>query len=401
MKEINRFIFLNQMAGPLFRELAEGLADTLPGVSVLKTGHPGTLSAGSASSKLVIESYPEYDRGSYFSRIMSWVKYTLLVSFSMLKADKNTAIFIVSNPPLLGPAAWLVNKLKGTPYIVLVYDMHPDTMVNLGVLSEGGLLTRAWRRVNRKVWNNACAVYTIGPVMADNLGSQFDASKTLLGRVGVIPPWADTEKIKPLEKASNPLAIELNQLGKTTVLYSGNMGLSHDIDSILQAAKLLRDEPDIAFLMIGEGEKWQFAFDFQRSYGLFNLQVLPFQPEERLPFTMPLADIALVALDPGAEGLMVPSKMFYYMAAGAAIVGISSGRNDVSETISSCGCGVNLEPKSPYLLAESIRRLANNRKQLQGYKLKAREFSETQYSREICLKNITANVEALFSRGKA
>ncbi len=385
-------LFLNQMAGPLFRELAEDLSEALPGVSILKTGHPDTLAIGSSTNKLVIEAYPEYERASYFTRILSWLRYTLLVGVAMFKADRNTAIFIVSNPPLLGPAAWLVNKLKNVPYIVLVYDLHPDTMVSFGVLKESSLSTRVWRWVNRMVWNNASAVYTLGPVMAENLAKQFDVKKTLLGEVGVIPPWADTDKIKPIVKSDNTLTTELNQQDKITVLYSGNMGVSHDIDSILQAANILKDDPKIAFLMIGEGAKWQDAVDFQKRHQLENLHILPFQPEEKLPYTMALADIALVALDAGAEGLMIPSKMFYYMAAGAAVVGICSGRNDVSEVVNAAKCGVTVEPNRPEVLANVIKELSCNKGDLNRFKQKSREAAEASYSRTACMQNLTSSV---------
>ncbi len=398
---IKQILFLNQMAGPLFRELAEDLADVLPGISVLKTGHPDTLVIGSSTDKLVVEAYPGYERTSYFTRILSWLKYTLLVSVAMLKADKQTAIFIVSNPPLLGPAAWLVNKLKGVPYIVLVYDMHPDTMVSFGVLQESSPVTRVWRWINRKVWNNAAAVYTLGPVMAEKLTKQFDVKKTLLGHVGVVPPWSDTDKIMPIEKINNPLAVELNQQDKITVLYSGNMGVSHDIDSILQATKILREESNIAFLLIGEGAKWQDAVDFQREHKLENLQVLPFQPEEKLPFTMPLADIALVALDAGAEGLMIPSKMFYYMAAGAAVLGICSGRNDVSEIVASSDCGLVIEPKQPERLAETIKVLSSDIEQLNYFKKKSRESALASYSRKACMQNLANSVVNVLDNQRA
>ena len=118
--------------------------------------------------------------------------------------------------------------------------------------------------MNRKVWDRSIAVYTIGSVMAENLTDQFNVKRTNLGHVGVIPPWADTDKIKPIDKDNNPLNCEFGQEGKITILYSGNMGISHDIDSILQAAKILKNEENIAFLLIGEGEKWQDAVDFQK-----------------------------------------------------------------------------------------------------------------------------------------
>jgi glycosyltransferase involved in cell wall biosynthesis len=391
-QKVTKILFLNQMAGPLFRELAEDLSGRFSGVSILKTGHPDTLKIGSATDKLLIDAQPAYNRESYFTRVLSWLKYTLFVVIAMFKVDKQTAIFIVSNPPLLGPAAWLVNKIRGVPYIVLVYDMHPDTMVSFGVLKESSVITQIWRWMNRLVWNNALAVYTLGPVMVENLAKQFNVEQTQLGYVGMIPPWADTDKIKPIPKADNPLAKELKQQDKITVLYSGNMGLSHDIDSILLAAKILSDETTISFLLIGEGAKWQDAVDFQIKHPLVNLQVLPFQPEEKLPYTMPLADIALVSLDVGAEGLMIPSKMFYYMAAGSAVLGICSGRNDVSEVLNSCGGGITVEPQQPEKLALAIKELANNPEKLSQLKRSARTAAVTNYSRKACMNAMSVSV---------
>ena len=372
------------MAGPLFRELAEDLALDMSSNSTLLTGHPDTLALGSSTNKLIISKAPAYNRRSKISRVLSWVSYSLVAFWQMLKTDNNTVVFLVSNPPFLGFFVLLINLVKKTRYIVLVYDIHPDTLINFGVLNENSFIVKVWRLMNRRIWDRSIAVYTIGNVMAENLTRQFNAKNTKLGRVGVIPPWANTNIIKPIDKLSNPLSDELNQKGKITILYSGNMGISHDIDSILQAARVLKDEKNISFLLIGEGKKWQDAVDFQKDNDLTNLQVLPFQPEEKLPYTMSLADIALVALDNGAEGLMLPSKMFYYMAAGAAVIGISKGRNDVSEIIQNSNCGVTIEPKNPKELAITIKELSRDMKKLREFKKCARQSAVANYSRDMC-----------------
>ena len=398
MPKATKILFLNQMAGPLFRELAEDLALEMPGNSTLLTGHPDTLAIGSATSKLIISKAPAYNRRSKLFRVLSWINYSLFAFWKMLKTDSNTVIFIVSNPPFLGFFVLLVNLVKRTRYVVLVYDIHPDILISFGVLSKNSFVAKLWRSMNQRVWSRSIAVYTIGSIMAKNLTKQFNVERTKLDYVGVIPPWADTNKIKPIDKNDNPLSSELGQEGKITILYSGNMGISHDIGSILQAAKILKSEENIAFLLIGEGEKWQDAVDFQKDNDLSNLQVLPFQPEERLPYTMALADIALVALDEGAEGLMIPSKMFYYMAVGAAVVGICKGRSDMSEIVQNSRCGVIVEPKNPIKLAEVIRDLANNIEVLNGFKGRARTSAKESYSREVCAKSLVASLLPLLNQ---
>jgi glycosyltransferase involved in cell wall biosynthesis len=366
--------------------------------STLLTGHPDTLAIGSSTNKLMISKAPTYNRRSKLFRVLSWINYSLFAFWKMLKADSNTVIFIVSNPPFLGFFALLVSLVKKTRYVVLVYDIHPDTLISFGVLSKNSFAVKLWRSMNQRVWNRSIAVYTIGNVMAENLTKRFNVKSTKLGHVGVIPPWADTNKIKPIEKIDNPLSSELDQEGKITILYSGNMGISHDIDSILQAAKILKNEENIAFLLIGEGEKWQDAVDFQKDNNLTNLQVLPFQPEKKLPYTMSLADIALVALDDGAEGLMIPSKMFYYMAAGAAVIGICKGRNDVSNIIQNTNCGITIEPKKPEELAAIIKELSKDTKKLRKFKECARKSSVSNFSRNACMEKLNQELLPMIRR---
>ena len=383
------------MAGPFFRELAEDLSKNFEQKSELYTGHPDTLEYINCIETLNITKSPLYDRKSKLTRVMSWIKYTFLAFFKIIFAPSGTLIFIVSNPPLLGPLAWFVSKIRNLPYIVLVYDMHPDTMISFGVLKENSTAVKVWRYINKCVWESATAVYTIGDVMANKLSGQFDVERTQLKTVGVIPPWADTENIKPIEKSSNPLVYELEQSDCITVLYSGNMGISHDIDSMLKAAKLLKDRQDIKFLFIGEGEKWQPAYDFVKAEQLYNVQVLPFQPEERLPYTMALGDISLVALDKGAEGLMVPSKMYYYMAAGSAVIGICQGYNDLEESLLKGNSGLTVLPGDFVQLAKSISHLAEDKNELSRLKENARKSSVKHFSRHACISKLEHSLRTI------
>lgn len=388
------------MAGPLFRELAEELSLKMQEISTLFTGHPDTLEIGSSSTKLIISKAPTYNRKSNLLRLLSWINYSLFAFWKMFRADSTTVIFIVSNPPFLGFFALLVNIIKRTQYVVLVYDIHPDTLISFGILNKNSLLVKLWRWMNHRVWNRSIAVYTIGSIMAENLTRQFNVKNTKLDYVGVIPPWADTNKIKPIDKNDNPLSNILAQEGKITILYSGNMGISHDIDSILQAAKILKFEKKISFLLIGHGEKWQDALDFQKDNNLTNLQVLPFQSENKLPYTMALADIALVALDEGAEGLMLPSKMFYYMAAGAAIIGICRGKSDMSEIIINSNCGNIIQPKKPKELAEIIKDLSKNEEKLNDFKRLSRKSAVDNFSRDSSINKLNRELLSIINKNE-
>lgn len=380
MTKMRRLIMLNQMAGPLFRELAEGLAPCFVDGVLLFTGHPDTLSrADDTHIKLRISSGPGYDRRSKLHRLFSWVRYLIASTRLVLGSQKSDLFLLVSNPPLLGGWFWVLNRILRHPYAVLVYDIHPDVLVAMGVLGANNPVVWLWNRMNKMVYRDAEVVITLGEYMAQRLRSNCKRCDV---DIEVIPPWADIHSITPLSYESNPLSQEFNPEVKSIVLYSGNMGISHDIGSMLQAAKYLSDRQDILFLFIGAGECWQIAVDFKSENALTNIEVYPFQSEERLPYTMTLATLSLVALDEGAEELMVPSKVFYYLAAGSAVVGICKGGNELRDVVERAECGVCVPSGSPRQLADEIVSLIDDNNRLDRYRKNARTAAIANYSRE-------------------
>ena len=368
------------MAGPLFRELAEGLTPHYVNGVLLLTGHQDTLAMqGKLIDGLVIKKAPSYDRRSMIKRMFSWVKYLVVASFTILTAKKTDGFLITSNPPILGGWFWLLNYLRNRPYAILVYDIHPDVLVMMGVVTENNPVVKVWNWMNRKIYQDAAAVITLGNHMASRLSRQY-ATKNKLPYV--IPPWVDIEKIKPIPFDENPLVKSFNPDGKRVILYSGNMGISHDIDSMLEAAKILQYREDLLFLFIGAGDKWQNAVDFSNDHNLANIKVYPFQPEELLPMTMALATISLVALDVGAEELMVPSKLFHYLSVGSAVVGICQGENELRDILDKNKCGYCVQPKNHVVLANTIVELIDDVEQLNKFRINARHAAVDLYSRE-------------------
>lgn len=376
-----RLIMLNQMAGPLFRELAEGLAPCFVDGALLFTGHPDTLLfADRNNKKLIISSAPAYDRRSLFHRATSWAYYLFSSSRLIFGSRKGDLFLLVSNPPLLGGWFWVLNKFLNRPYAVLVYDIYPDVLVNMGGLGVNNPFIKFWDRMNKMVYRDADLVITLGEHMARRIRAKCHGSNV---NVEVIEPWADVNSIAPLSYESNPLSQRFNPEGKNVVLYSGNMGKSHDIESMLEAAKLLSHRQDILFLFIGSGACWQTALNFKSEHALTNLEVYPFQEENHLPYTMTLATISLVALDEGAEGLMVPSKLFYYLAAGSAVIGICKGKNELKDIIEEADCGTCVPPSSYQKLATKIIDLIDDKSRVYSYRKNARNAAVLYYSREV------------------
>jgi glycosyltransferase involved in cell wall biosynthesis len=385
-----KVIFFCQMAGPLFRELAQDISDRCP-PCVLFTGHPDTIKKGSRVGSLYIEAGPKYQRKANLTRLLSGLHFMFRSFVKCWQSSKNSLLFLMSTPLCFGIIGYIFKQLRGQHYVVLVYDIYPDILINTGHLRKSGLVARTWLKLNELAWENADIVFAIGDKMAEKLEKRFDATKTTTGKVISIRNWADTEWIKPVSKGDNCFAKQHNQVGKLTVMYSGNLGNTHDIETILVAAKKLRREDSVHFMIIGEGAKSNIVRQAKRDDNLENLTILPFQPESVLPLSLPTADISVITLDKGGGGLSVPSKTHYYMAAGSALLGICDQNSEIAQMINKYDCGFSVRPGDVDGVVSNMLGLLNDKKKLQFYKDNSRRAAEQYHSR----RNTHYYIEAL------
>lgn len=278
---------------------------------------------------------------------------------------------------------------------MLVYDIYPDILIALGRLKRG-LFSKCWDFINRLVYENANLVITIDNDMVQRLKKKFDVLKTDCQKVICIPTWADIDIIRPINKEQNWFAKKYGLLDKTTILYSGNMGHSHDIETILEAAKKLREENGIHFLFIGEGAKRPLVEKTIEEYQLKNITLLPFQPEEVLPMSITSGDIGVITYEDGTQGCMSPSKAYYYMAAGLPLLVISNCETDLTKLVEEKGCGIWMKKGDTVDMSEIIKKLDENPVLLDRYKKSARKAAVQFYSR----KNSKLFVDALKSTGR-
>lgn len=372
-----KIIFLNQSTGILFFELAEDIAKHL-GPGLLFTGHSPVCDL--KNKRLIVVPGPEYIRLNNFTRLISWMHYFFKAIFVAGKQPKEALLLIVSNPPFLGLIGLFLKLLRKQRYAVLVYDVYPDTLIALGTLKVG-IVSQVWRFFNRLVLERADLVFTLSRDMVEQLEISSDMSNTAAGAAVVIPNWADIASIRPIDKKVNWFALRHGLIGKTTVLYSGNMGNTHDIGSIIDAARELRAHEGIQFLFIGSGAKVALVERAISEEKLTNIKLLPLQSEEVLPYSMASGDIGLVSYQPGTEGCIVPSKTYYYMAAGVVPLILCARDTDLSRMAEEHRCGVVVKSGDSGALAQAILRLDGDAALLAGYKQRARATAEQYFSR--------------------
>jgi glycosyltransferase involved in cell wall biosynthesis len=333
---------------------------------------------------------PAYDRRSASRRAISWIRFVFSAVLTTSRVGGRPTLFIVTQPPLLSLVGYLQFKLYRRRYVLWIDDVWPDCLVRQGILGHHSLLVRLWQKFNSVTYRYADHIISIGPCMLKNVEA-YTAPGTPLS---VVPTWVDSNKVRPIEKDKNIFAIQHGQLNKITVLYSGNMGVSHDMKSILTAARSMRHREDIHFMLIGSGAQFGWIKSSVAEQMDPNVTVLPLQPFEMLPLSLASGDIALVCMERGMEGISMPSKTYASLAAGSAILGICARNSDLSALIEDCSCGRQVEPQNPQAIADALIALVDASDDLARMRINSRRAVEERFPREVCVSKVRNILEA-------
>jgi glycosyltransferase involved in cell wall biosynthesis len=321
--------------------------------------------------------------GRIRGKAINGVLYTFRAGLHLLRArNRNNVLLVTTAPPFLPLLGYLAYLLFRIPYICILYDLYPDIAIALGVLPKRHWLARLWRNLNQKIWRNAEAIVVLSPAMKE----QVLASCPLIAeKVSVIHSWSDPDWIVPIVKQENWFAWKYNLVTKFTVLYSGNLGRCHDMNTILEAAKILQDEP-IQFVCIGAGAKRDNLIEQVKQLGLNNFLFLPYQDKHILPHSLTACDLSLVTVDERTENLVTPSKLYSALASERPIAAICSQDSYLRELISEADCGNAFENGDSNGLAQFIRLLSRDRQLAERMGKSGRQYLRSHFTPKIISK---------------
>jgi lipopolysaccharide/colanic/teichoic acid biosynthesis glycosyltransferase/glycosyltransferase involved in cell wall biosynthesis len=307
---------------------------------------------------------PRFEGSSSLSRMIAFSGFTAAASVAALLERKSDAV-IATSPPLLNPLPGFIAarlRLRPAALVFEIRDLWPESAVTTGVLSASSPLTKALYALERWACRAADCINVLTPAFRDDLVKRGLAPES---KIVFVPNGAD-EAFVPSDDTAATRA-RLGWGDRKVFLYAGAHGRANALLQLVEAAKLLRDRPDILIACAGDGPQREELQKKANEYGLTNIVFHGPRGKAEMPAIVAAADAGLAVLqDNPTFRTVYPNKVFDYMACAKptvlAIDGIAR-----KLVVDEARAGVFVQPERPAELAEAIRKLADDpalRKQL-------------------------------------
>lgn len=302
----------------------------------------------------------------------------ILLHFCMWK--KYDVAFVDSTPPIQGLKMPLIKWLKRKPTIYNVQDIFPDSLVGTGLTHEGSLIWKIGRMVEKITYRYADKII----VISEDFKKNIMAKGVPEDKIVVIYNWVDQKKVVDVPREENKLFDVYGlERSKFYITYNGNIGLTQNMDMLLEVAKELQEEyEDIHFVLVGNGAYLDEVKRKVADQQLENVHLLPFQPYEDISHVFSLGDASLVISKPGVGANSVPSKTWSIMSASRPVLA-NFDENELKTIIENNHCGIFTKAGDKAAFKESVLTLYNHRELCKEYGHNGRKFVLDNLTREV------------------
>ena len=321
-----------------------------------------------------------FGKGTILQRFIDFAHYYVAALFKSLRVSKPDVVLCLTTPPFIVTVGWLLRLVRGCKLVYYVMDLYPDVPVACGVMRPGSWLTGLLERINRFCLRRADRTILLGRCMRDRVVAKIGPAEHLR----LVTPWADGEEVTPLPARENSLRTEQGWSDKFVVAYCGNLGLGHEMETILSAIDEMAAESEVWFAFVGGGARLQEVERHMADRRLPQVSVLPYQRRERLGLTLAAGDVHLISMREGMEGLIVPSKLYGIMAAGRPAVFVGPAESEVARTLVEHECGFVVPVGDVEGLVARLRLLRRDRALAAEMGQRARRAFEEHFEREDC-----------------
>lgn len=299
------------------------------------------------------------------------------LNYCLLK--KYDVLFIDSTPPIQGLKLPIVKLFRRVAVIYNAQDIFPDSLVGTGLAKKGGILWKIGRIIENITYKYSDKIIVISEDFKRNIMAKGVPEEKIV----VIYNWVDEEAVKAVSREENLLFDRYNlNRDKFYVTYCGNIGLTQNIQMLVEVAKSLESNEDIQFVLIGEGAYKAELEKIIKERNISNITLLPFQPYEEISHVFSLGDVGLVISKPGVGENSVPSKTWSILSASRPVLA-NFDENELKTIVDTHKCGIFTAAGDKVAFTDAILKLYNDRQLCEELGRNGREFIMKNLTREI------------------
>ena len=295
--------------------------------------------------------------------------------------EKNVdCVYLESTPPIQGLLGSLLKIFRNIPFVYCLQDIFPDSLAGTSLAKKGGLLWKIGRVIEDFTYKYADKII----VISEDFKKNIMAKGVPEDKIVVIYNWVDQNKVVDVPREENKLfdAYGLDR-SKFYIEYSGNIGLTQNMDMLLECMKEFQEFcPDLHLVLVGEGAYKSQVEEIVKRDNLTNVHILPFQPYDDISYVFSLGDAGLVISKPGVGANSVPSKTWSIMSASRPVLA-NFDENELKDIISNNNCGIFTKAGDKESFKESILTLYNNRELAREMGKNGRTFVMENLTREV------------------
>jgi len=292
-------------------------------------------------------------------RMFSYASFFFGALWAGFRVPAPDVVVTLTTPPMLSVIGTLLKKFRGVKHFIWEMDLFPEALVDVGMAKPDSRMISLLGHIADWSRLRSDGVIALGSCMRRRLMDRgIPACK-----IHTAENWADGTQIRPLPPQES---------GPLTVLYSGNLGRSHDIDTILYAMQQLNSDPRFHFHFVGDGPRRKDVVDFSQKNGLANVSLAPYCPRDEISANLASGDIGLVTQRDSCSGTVVPSKVYGLLAAGRPILYIGPRDSTPAEIIRRFDCGWQIDCGDGEAVVELLRELDSNRHRITAAGARAR-----------------------------
>jgi glycosyltransferase involved in cell wall biosynthesis len=271
-----------------------------------------------------------FGKNGRWRRAFSFASFLLMCALRLLTLRRFDVVVALTSPPLISFLGALFVKLEGGKFCFWVMDLNPDEAIAAGWLDERSIASRVLQRMLKYSLNVAARTVVLDRFMKERVVAKgFDPA-----RIAIVPPWSHDDHVQYSPAGREEFRQKHGLTEKFVVMYSGNHSPCHPLDTLLDAARALKERPEIVFCFVGGGSEQVKVRDLAAKHGLTNVKCLPYQPLNELAGSLSAADLHVVVMGDPFVGIVHPCKVYNIMSVGAPTLYIGPTPSHVTDIAS-------------------------------------------------------------------